>query len=332
MGITGLIRSMALGTAFVMLSLGGFSHSVEAQPQKGTQANIQETDDKDKVDTYTKFVETYRTNRQVAYETAKGYLQRHGKENDQYSQYVTAWVADYEKELHRNQLWKLAYTDRNFVEAFKLGKQVMVETPDHLDSLIALGNAGFLAVLAQNGTYNVEALAYAQKAIQMIESGNKPESWEPFKGKDDTLAYLYSTIGLIKLKGTPNEAIDALIKTAQLDSELKKDPLTYFYLEKAYQTGPYAKLSAEYQSKYADKPETPESKQALEKLNLVIDRIVDALARAVATAGDNQQYAQRKATWMTDLTNFYKFRHDNSDAGLTDYISKVLSTPLPPKV
>src|SRR5438132_3399614 len=149
-----VIRYLALSTVLALLSLTGLASRIQAQPRgTGATQNVQETDDKDKVDTYTRFVENYKTNKPIAYETAKVYLQHHGKENDQYSQYVIAWVADYEKELHRNQLWKLAYTDRNFVEAFKLGKQVLAESPDHLDTLIALGNAGYLAASARNETY-----------------------------------------------------------------------------------------------------------------------------------------------------------------------------------
>jgi len=328
-----LIRYVTLSLLPAVLSLTTLTSRLQAQSRvTGTATSVQETDDKDKVDTYTRFVENYKTNKPVAYETAKVYLQRHGKENDQYVQYIIAWVADYEKGIHRNELWKLAYTDRNFVEAFKLGKQVLAESPEHLDSLIALGNAGYLAAGAQNESYNSEALAYAQKAIQLIESGKTPEAWDPFKGKEDTLAYLYATVGLIKLKTAPTEAIDALLKTAQLNSELKKVPSTYIYLGSAYQKGPYAKLSGDFQKNFGDKPESPESKQALDKLNQVIDRIIDAYARAVAIAGNDAAFAQSKTAWMATLTTFYKFRHDNTDAGLTEFIAGVLSKPLPPRI
>jgi hypothetical protein len=61
----------------------------------------------------------------------------------------------------------------------------------------------------------------------------------------------------------------------------------------------------------------------------VLDKIIDAYARAVALAGSDPAHQSAKTQSMTQLTNFYKFRHENSDAGLTDYIAKVLSTPLP---
>jgi hypothetical protein len=32
---------------------------------------------------------------------------------------------------------------------------------------------------------------------------------------------------------------------------------------------------------------------------------------------------------MKQLTTFYKFRHENSDAGLNEFIASVLAKPLP---
>lgn len=323
-----LINSLA--TALLLTTLLLMSGPARAQPQSRNTSS-QETDDKVKVDLYTRFVDNYKTNEPVAYATAKDYLQRYLKENDEYSKYIQVWATDYERRQRLLQLRDLVYADRNFVEAFKLGKQVMAEDPNHLDSLIALGNAGYLAASARNENFNAEAIGYAQKAIQMIEGGKAPENWSPFKGKNDTLAYLYSTVGLLKLKSAPDEAINALLQTASFDSDLKKLPTLYYYLARAYETGPYAKLSAEYQKNFAGKPETPESKQAIEKLNQVIDRIIDAYARAVAAAGTDPQQAANKTTWLTGLTNFYKFRHQDSDAGLTEFIASALTRPLPAK-
>jgi hypothetical protein len=325
MRIRKLTKEIVLGSVMALAISVGVSGNILAQTRT---SSVQETEDKVKVDLYTKFVDNYKNNRPVAYQTAKDYLQRYAKENDQYSQYVQLWVADYEKEERLRQLRRLVYDDRNFTEAFKLGKQVMTENPNHLDSLIALSNAGYLAANARNETFNAEALGYAQNAIQQLESGKTPETWDPFKGKNDSLAYLYATVGLMKLKSNPSEAIDAILKTESLDSDLKKLPTLYYFLARAYETGPYAKLSADYQTRFAGKPESTESKAALDKLGQVIDRIIDAYARAIAAAGTEQQYASTKAAWMATLTTFYKFRHEDSDAGLNDYIAGILAKPL----
>ena len=327
MTIRTLINYISIG--LLVATLSTMSSAAGARAQTRNNTNVQETDDKLKVDLYTKFVETYKTDEAVAHHTAKDYLQKYAKDNDQYSKYIQQWVDRYEKEQRQRTLWKLVHTDRNFVEAFPVGKVVLAEELDQLDSLIALGSAGYLAASARNTSFDKEAIAYAKRAVQLIEAGKKPDDWAPYKGKDDTLAYLYTTIGVLELKPAPNEAIEPLIKSTQFESELKKLPSTYFYLAQAYQAGPYAKLAADFQARFGGKPETPESKQALEKLNQVIDLLIDAYARAVALAGNDAQYAQNKTAWLASLTTFYKFRHQDSDAGLNEFIASVVSKPLP---
>ena len=59
---------------------------------------------------------------------------------------------------------------------------------------------------------------------------------------------------------------------------------------------------------FEGKDETPESKLALENLNQVIDRMIDAYARAVALSGTDAASQARKKAWMETLTNWYKFR------------------------
>src|SRR5882762_1599365 len=154
------ITYLATGLLLATLSLVSAAGRLQG---KTRNTSVQETDDKVKVDMYTHFVDNYKTNKPVAYQTAKDYLARYAKENDQYSQYVQLWVADYEKDERLKQLRGLVYVDRNFVEAFKVGRQVMAENPNHLDSLIALGNAGYLAASARNESFNTEAVGYAHK-------------------------------------------------------------------------------------------------------------------------------------------------------------------------
>ena len=85
------------------------------------------------------------------------------------------------------------------------------------------------------------------------------------------------------------------------------------------------------QAKFANKPETPESKAALEKLNVVMDRIIDAYARAIAAAGTDPKTQQNRTDWTAKLSTYYKFRHEGSDAGMNEFIAAALQKPLPPK-
>jgi len=199
-----------------------------------------------------------------------------------------------------------------------------------IDNPLPVGQTIKLPPAAAN-TFTAEGLANARKAIQAIESGKAPTEWRPFKGRDDTLAHLYYAIASLNLRSAPDQALDALLKVAQFDSELKKSASTYFYLAYAYETGPYKTLASAYQTKYANQPETAESKAALDRLNVVIDRMVDAYARAVAAAGADPKAQQARAGWLATLTQYWKFRHGDSEAGLNEYIAAALSRPLPPK-
>lgn len=290
----------------------------------------QETDDPVKIQMYNRFVDNRVPNPAVAYQAARDYMQKYQKDKDQYTDYLGKWILAYESDARKKNLPNLI-NEKNFAEAFATGAKILAEDPNNLRVQIDLGYAGYLAASAKNEQFNATALDYARKAIQQIDAGKAPAEWAPFKGKDDTLAYLHYAVGFLTLKTEPNQAIDSLLKAASLESDIKKTPSTYYFLAVAYEAGPYKTLSTDYQAKYANKPETPESKAALEKLNVVMDRIIDAYARAIAAAGTDPKTQQNRTEWTAKLSTYYKFRHEGSDAGMTEFIAAALQKPLPPK-
>jgi len=290
----------------------------------------QETDDPAKVAIYKRFVDNRLGNPAAAYQAARDYLQKYNKEKDQYTDYLSKWVMFYERDERKRNLPNLI-NEKKFAEAYSTGAKILADEPNYLRAQIDLAYAGYLAASAKNESFNNTALDYARKAISEIESGKAPSDWAPFKGKDDTLAYLNYAVGFLTLKTNSDSAIDALLKSAQYDSDIKKTPSTYYFLAAAYESGPYKTLSTAYQNEFANKPETPQSKAALERVNVVMDRIMDAYARAIAAAGTDPKTEQSRREWLTPLTNYYKFRHDGSDAGLTEFIASALQRPLPPK-
>ena len=290
----------------------------------------QETDDPVKIEIYKRFVDNRQGNPAVAYQAARDYLQKYNKDKDQYTDYLGKWVMYYERDERKRTLPNLI-NEKKFAEAYSMGAKILADEPNNLRTQIDLGYAGYLAASAKNESFNATALDYARKAISEIESGKAPPEWAPFKGKDDTLAYLNYAVGFLSLKTSPDQAIDALLKAAKYDSDISKTPSTYYFLAAAYESGPYKTLSTAYQSQYAGKPETPESKAALEKLNTVMDRIIDAYARAIKVAGTDATTEQSRKEWLTQMTTYYKFRHEGSDAGLTEFIAASLQKPLPPK-
>jgi hypothetical protein len=290
----------------------------------------QETDDPVKIEIYKRFVDNRIQNPVAAYQAARDYLTKYNKDKDQYTDYLSKWMAAYERDERKRNL-PIFINEKKFTEAYSTGAKILSDEPNYLRAQIDLGYAGYLAASAKNEQFNSTSLDYARAAIQAIEAGKTPSEWAPFKGKDDTLAYLNYAVGYLTLKTAPDQSIDSLIKAAQYESDIKRTPSTYYFLAVAYESGPYKTLSAAYQKDFADKPETPASKAALEKLGVVMDRIVDAYARAIAAAGTDAKTQQSRNEWLTQMTTYYKFRHNNADTGLTEYIASALQKPLPPK-
>ena len=310
-----------------------------AQPQTRTQQPVV-TDDEQKVNVYKRFWDNRVPNPVVAYEAAREYVRLYNKEDDQYTRYLKEWIAAYEEDertrrltaerADREQQLLGSFSEKNYVRAYGLSKQVLTDDPNNVRVLIALGYGAVAASTeARNETFNAEAAKHAAKAIQLIGSGKTPETWVPFKGKADVLGSLHYALGFYALKTNPEAAIPSFITAAQVDADRRNAPSTYYYLAAAYQAGPYKKLSEDYTKRFANQPESAESKAALDNINKVVDKMIDAYARAVALAGSNPQNQTAKAQWMTQLTNFYKFRNNNSDAGLTEFIAGVLAKPLP---
>jgi tetratricopeptide (TPR) repeat protein len=317
----------------LMLSL---SVRLQAQPRQG----VVETDDEFKVNTYKKFVENREPNPAVAYQAARDYMGRYGKEDDQYTRYLRQWMTAYEEDEKarrlaadrddREQQLLGTFTQKDFAKAYGMAKKVLADNPENVKVLIALGYEAVIASNeARNESFNAEAATYAQKAIQLIEAGKAPDTWAPFKNKEDVLGQLYYAVGFYNLKPKPEAAIPNFIRASQIDSDRKSAASTYYFLAAAYQTGPYKRVSEDYAKRFANQPESAEGKAALDSVNKVVDKMIDAYARAVALAGNDPQQQTAKAQWMTRLTDFYKYRHGGSDAGLTEYIGGVLKTPLP---
>ncbi|HJR06960.1 MAG TPA: hypothetical protein VJ842_06880 [Pyrinomonadaceae bacterium] len=274
-----------------------------------------------------------------AYTIAQEYLQKYASCNDQYSKAVQKFVGQYDEAVRKLDLPKYLYgtdaqgTGRDLAKAFTIGKEMLATNPNDLGLLINLGYAGYTAQSMSPAvtTYSADSLNYAKTAIQMIEAGQSPASWTPFKTKEESLAYLNFAVGEYLIKTDPASAIPYYLKALALETPVKTTASAYARLAAAYQVGQYDPLQKEFTAKYGGKPETEESKFALNNLNQVMDRVMDAYARAVNLAGNdpNPKVQQEKNTWKETLTGFYKFRNNDSITGLDAFIAGATSKPLP---
>lgn len=317
-----MTRLLILGATFAVLALPIAASAATIVQDQCTEEN--------KTAWYATFRETFKTDQQPkAYEAAKKYITACTEETD-ITKYLKKWVTAYDKEIRKVKLPQLL-NEKKWAEAFQLGREILTDDPENVKVLMQLGYGGYLASSAKNTSFNTDAINYARKAIQMIESGKAPDDWQPFPNKDEALAFLNYYLGVTTIAQDPGAALPYLIKAAKFESSLKKSAFTYDKIAVAYETGPYAKQSADYKIKFEKKDETPESKLALENINQIVDRMIDAYARAVATAGSDPQYQAQKNEWNEALKTWYKYRHKDDLTGMNELVAGILAKPLPPE-
>jgi hypothetical protein len=287
-------------------------------------AQSQECNDENKGTWYGTFFKNYKGDaaaQKVAYDAAKTYLGScPANPEDKQAAFMKKFVDLMDKAMgtaNSGKAFQDAVAAKKYDDEMKYGKEVLATDPDNVDVLSIMGVAG----LAQGSVLN-ESAADAEKAIQLIEAGKPLKAYT----HDQALAYLNWTIGKSKLAGAPADAIPYLLKSAKLESEVKKNAQLYLDLSAAYETGPRAKLSKDYKdSLKPDQTESDQSKVILENLNRVIDNQIDAMARAAALAP-----ADAKKTIVGDLSALYKYRNKGAtDANVTELVANVLSKPIP---
>src|SRR5262245_61093077 len=200
------MKSRVLLALLFVFPLAFTTPYLQAQPRAQV---VQETDDEDKVTTYKKFVDNWEATPPIAYQAARDYMAKYNKEDDQYTRYLKAWIAEYEglekarrlaaEKADREQQLLGSFTQKDFAKAYGMAKQVLTDQPDNLRVLIALGYGAFVASSeSRNDAFNADASKYAEKAVQLIESGKTPtvdagagsNPWVPFKNKEDVLGSL----------------------------------------------------------------------------------------------------------------------------------------------
>jgi hypothetical protein len=287
-------------------------------------AQSKECNDENKAAWYDTFLKNYKGEppaQKIAYDAAKLYLASCPKDPaDQIAAFMeNKFVIPYEKMMgvsNTKKEFEDAIKQKKYADQIRLGKLIVATEPDSAPIYIVMATAG----LGDESLLS-ESAQVAPKAIELVEAG-KP--FAPYESKDKALAALNYVIGRSHLKNNPADAIPFFLKAAKYESDLKKNPQLYLELATAYNDGPRAKLTEEYSRLVGPtKTETPESKLVLANLNQVLDRQIDALARAAALAD-----AANKTAIMGDLTELYKYRNKTAD-GLNELVASVLTKPLP---
>lgn len=342
-----LLTLAALATFFALPSLAQTTVGTPTTPAATPAAAANPCEEAARGEMYTKYYELKGKKdakgqpdpaaQKEAYGIGQEYLAKYASCNDTYSKAVQKFVTQYGEAVRKvgnaAELSEALYVKKDYAKAFQVGNQMIAADPENLSLLIQLGYAGYNAQSLNPplATFSPTALGYAKKAIEMLEAGKTPAEWVLFKTKDEALAYLNFAVGEYMIKSDPAGAIPYYLKSFALESPVKTTAPAYARLAAAYQVGQYDPMQKEFTAKYGGKPETDESKFALNNLNQVIDRVIDAYARAINLAGsstDPKMVADKKV-WMETLTGFYKFRNNDSITGLDAFIASATTKPLP---
>jgi hypothetical protein len=329
-----LITFLSICTTVAILALPVAARDSIAQPDNALQDAGCTQEAKDAL--YQTFRNNLKADQAKAYDAAKKYLAcpASGEVTEPQQKiidYLKNFVTKYEAATKKTDYRVKIYNEKKYAEGYAMAKEILATEPDNLQVLVDLGANAYLLPPLKNPSLTAEGLGYAQKALQLLDSGKTLENWDPLGSKDVAVAYLNYSIGALTLEKDPSAALKNLLKAAQFETPLKKSPYTYAYIAGAYETGPYAKQSEQYKINFSGKDETPESKLALANIHQLVDRMIDGYARAVALAGSNPDFATVKTGWNDSLMQWYKFRNSDKTEGLDQLVAGILTKPLPPE-
>jgi tetratricopeptide (TPR) repeat protein len=202
-------------------------------------------------------------------------------------------------------------------EAFELAAELLSGNPNEIRVLSRMAYLGAQEARNRKLIYAEASVKYGQQAVDLIEREQRPTNMSDsdWEGLKLTLPGLYQQIGLINLaQGKTNEAKIQIVKATELGP---KDPSSFALLGRML-NDEYEKLMAAYQA-ISDGDSKREERRRLDTL---LDKIIDAYARAVGLATGKVKYQSLLQQMIPDLISYYKYRHNQSTVGLQELIDK----------
>jgi len=216
-----------------------------------------------------------------------------------------------------------AYIDANRpADAFKLAPVWFGKHADDVDSMRRLAIVGSNAAIGGDNAYVTDAIKYGLQAVEMIEGDKRPANidaaqWADYKTK--FLPGLYREVGVLSLRTGDNAgARTRLEKAIALGTD---DPSSYAIVGQMNDEE-YVNLVNAYKAA----PAGAARDAALKKAQDQLDKVIDLYAHAVGLTTGRAEFENLRTQVMPALTDYYKFRHNNSDAGLQQLIDKYKRT------
>ena len=287
-------------------------------------------DDADRETLYARFSENKKVpvaeRQKLAYEAARDYVKRYSGEQDSHLAEMRRFVNEYERVMGNYEVHE-AFAAKKYGKAFELGRESLKKDADNFYVLATLAQAGYAQSQTGDASLNAETVDYAKRALAVIDA-EKQTKPDPFASIADAEGFLSFTLGWFLRTQAPADAAAALVRAVKSGGRYKDDPLTYNLLGIAILKGEYAQVSADYNTKFGNKPPSPEQEAMFKRIVQLGDRAIDAYARAIALSTKPEQQEGR-TKMLAQVTQLYKNFHNGSDEGLNDLLANILSKPLP---
>jgi hypothetical protein len=277
-------------------------------------------------------------NKAKAYDLARAFLEKFPQ--SEYIKYVESTVINTLGERFQEALNNY-YQGAGGPDAAKLdqlikaGEDYLQRQPGQVYVSAQLALASSRGVLAGFYKDPGRAKSYAEKALTLMESETPPKDYpreQYLPLRENVIAQSNQYLGYYELQQpTPNTeaAITYLTKATSIrnkDGLGWKDVNNYWLRASAHQKQ-YQKLSAEY-SALPDEQKTGEAGKALlERINPLIDKMIDDYARTVAAAGTKPEAKPLRDAAKEALDSFWKYRYSNLPGGQDQLVKQFEADP-----
>ncbi len=258
-----------------------------------------------------------------AYQMTREFLAKYGNDKDDNTAKLKKYFQGY-----RLSEFDKAVNDNRMADALVIGKEVLAENPNDFYVMMKLAYGGYdVLSKKQDKTYIKDSIGYANQTLAEFDKGNYPKDFAPYKNKDEATAVMHFTIAKLSADSDPKLSVTEFYKSLQYDSEIKKNGISYASIAQYFEQS-YQKAAAEYQTKFgAATSESPELLAAQNNLEKILDRMLDAHARAIAAARINDPKSPNLPVWENRLKEIYNFRFHKTD-GVDEFITKTTAAPI----
>lgn len=203
-------------------------------------------------------------------------------------------------------------------DGFRVVAAYVAKSPNDLAVLTSASIEGSERAKKNDPKFIPQSQQYGAKAIELIESGKKPDTFDDARWSDYQtrwLPILYQSLGMLSLMtGNKPDARARLDKAVSLNPV---DPFNYVLIGTIL-NDEYQQLAQQHKSLSAGPLKDAVLKQAQAK----IDQVVDMYAHAVALSEGKPAYQQLHDQILQDLTSYYAYRHGGSSDGLQQLIDQ----------